>query len=395
MKVNKWTLGLAAVGLVSLPAGLLADEATQMNQVWTALTSTTISGYVDTSMQWNFGTGNANPPAYIYNTPDKQDGFNLNRVALRIERPLDEAQWAAGYKVDLWFGPDANTYATASPLSTGSSDFAIKQAYVALRTPVGNGLDFKIGVFDSIIGYESHDTPSNPNYTASYGRTIEPHTHTGVLGTYQFTEAISASFGIADTFGPSINARANPPRAESYKTYMGSVALTAPESWGFLSGSTLYGGFVNGFNANVGGGANATDTHLYVGATLNTPVKELKVGGAYDYVFLDNIGGVPTPGYIWNLAGYASYQATEKVSLHARGELFSRSGPDYVAGLLPSRGVELTGTLQYDLWKNVVSRLEFRWDHSADGTDQFGGTTFGAPSLKNVYMLAANVAYKF
>src|SRR5262249_15941048 len=145
MKVNKWTLGLAGLGLVSLPAGILADEATKMNQVWTALSSTTISGYVDTSMHWDMGTGNANPPAYIYNA-GKQDGLKLNRVALRIAKPLDEAQWAAGYNVDLWFGPDANTYNTASvPLGVNSSDFAIKQAYVTLRTPVGNGLDFKVG----------------------------------------------------------------------------------------------------------------------------------------------------------------------------------------------------------------------------------------------------------
>ena len=51
MKVNKWTLGLAALGLVSLPAGTQAEE--KMNSVWTALSSTTISGYVDTSGIWN------------------------------------------------------------------------------------------------------------------------------------------------------------------------------------------------------------------------------------------------------------------------------------------------------------------------------------------------------
>jgi len=31
-----------------------------------------ISGYVDTSAHWNPGTGNANPPAYAFNTPSKQ-----------------------------------------------------------------------------------------------------------------------------------------------------------------------------------------------------------------------------------------------------------------------------------------------------------------------------------
>src|SRR5213083_1724756 len=64
-KVNKWTLGLAAVGLVSLPSVVQAEE--KPNQLLTALSSTMISGYVDTSAHWNLGTGNAFPPAYAYN----------------------------------------------------------------------------------------------------------------------------------------------------------------------------------------------------------------------------------------------------------------------------------------------------------------------------------------
>ncbi|MFO1511436.1 MAG: hypothetical protein U1F83_00740 [Verrucomicrobiota bacterium] len=49
MKFNKWTLGLAAVGTVSLPSIAQAEE--KVSVVQTALSSTTISGYVDTS--WN------------------------------------------------------------------------------------------------------------------------------------------------------------------------------------------------------------------------------------------------------------------------------------------------------------------------------------------------------
>ena len=89
MNVNKWTLGLAAAGLVTLPLMVQAEE--KLSPVLTALSSTTISGYVDTSAHWDFGSGNDNPAPIIYNQ-GKQDGFNLNRVKLRIEKPLDEAQ---------------------------------------------------------------------------------------------------------------------------------------------------------------------------------------------------------------------------------------------------------------------------------------------------------------
>src|SRR5262249_24405676 len=165
MKVNKWTMGLAALGLVSLPGIGSAEE--KMNQVWTALSSTTIIGYVNTSINWNTGTGNGFTPQYCDNDSSKQDGFNLNAVKVAIEKPLDEAQWAAGYKAELIFGPDATAYHTTLDSAGDSSPAAIKQAYVALRAPVGNGLDFKLGVFDTILGYEVFDAGNNPNYTRS------------------------------------------------------------------------------------------------------------------------------------------------------------------------------------------------------------------------------------
>src|SRR5256714_10323179 len=167
MKFNKWTVGLAAVGVVSLASAARAEE--KVSTVMTALSSTTLSGYVDTSAQWNFGTGNAHLPDYKFGGSSKADGFNLDVIQLRIEKPLDEQDWAAGYRVDLWAGPDANALGTQSTLSSGSSDFAIRQAYVLLQAPLGNGLTFKLGVFDSIIGYESVESPNDPNYTRSYG----------------------------------------------------------------------------------------------------------------------------------------------------------------------------------------------------------------------------------
>ncbi|HKQ40648.1 MAG TPA: outer membrane beta-barrel protein [Verrucomicrobiae bacterium] len=375
MRVQKWTWGLAAAGLVSLPALVIAEE--QPSPILTALSSTTISGYVDVSAHWNPGSGNANnPPPYIYNQ-NKSDGFNLDKVKLRIERPLDEAQWAAGYRADLLFGPDANVFATQSTFNR--ADFAIQQAYVALRAPAGNGLDLKLGVFDSIIGYESHDTGNNPNYTRSYGTTIEPHTHTGLLATYQLLDSLGVAAGIANTLVPPINLRS--PRAESHKTYMASAAFTIPESVGFLAGSSVYAGFVEGF----GGSTDEDQANFYVGATLNTPVAGVKFGGAFDYVAdFAGVNGADARTY----AVYASFAATEKMSLHARAEYADVD--DLVGGDI----FALTGTLEYDLWRNVLSRLEVRWDHSASGDDMFGGSTT-TPSRKNEFLVAANFIYKF
>lgn len=401
MKYNPWTLGLAAAGLVTLPAATQAEE--KLNPLLTAVTPTSLSGAVSTSIHWNPGTGNAFTSPRLYQQ-GKADGFNLDVVSLTLDKPLDESQWAAGYHVDLWFGPDANTFASQSSGTT--ADLAIKQAYVALRTPFGNGLEWKVGVFDSVIGYESHDSSKDPNYSRSYAVSIEPHTHTGVLGSYQFNPSFGMSFGIANTLGPQINSRANPPKAESYKSYMASLAVTAPDDWGFISGSTFYAGFVNGWNSNFGTNSGS-QFNLYGGVTLNTPVKKLKVGAAYDYATLTDDaapGGSQPEQNAWAITGYASYELTEKLSGHFRLEYTETDANIYGTGSLladgKSRLFGMTGTLQYDLWANVISRLELIWDHQAGDNDMrgFGGSpekgeTQG--SKRDAFTVALNFIYKF
>ena len=363
MKINQWTLGLAAVGVVSLASAVNAEEA-KMNALQTALSSTTISGYVDTSVEWTLGNKNT-PIAIQDNIPfrsGKSDGFNLNVVKLSIEKPMDESEWASGYKVDLLFGPDAVAYNTSANSGT-TADFGIKQAYVALRTPVGNGIDWKLGTFDTVIGYETFEAGNNPNFTRSWGYAVEPTQHTGILGTYRINDNIAIAAGIANTLSSGINDRSgnnpnvNPSSETWHKTAMASIAITAPKDSGFLAGSTLYAGMVVGINngtSALGNGGNDQGNY-YIGATLNTPVTGLKAGVAFDYV--NDLGGITQD--IWVAGVYASYQATEKLSLHVRGEYAEAEN------ITPGESGKLfgvTGTAQYDLWKNVISRIELRYD---------------------------------
>jgi len=70
MKFNKWTVGLAAIGVVSLASAARADE--KMSQCKPRFRNTTLSGYVDVSAQWNLGQQNGlygvvgNTPGYAY-----------------------------------------------------------------------------------------------------------------------------------------------------------------------------------------------------------------------------------------------------------------------------------------------------------------------------------------
>jgi hypothetical protein len=273
------------------------------------------------------------------------------------------------------------------------------------------------------------------------------------LASYRVSDNVSFAAGIANTINSGINSRATSgssgivggplqsvwngllsgagavagvpvvpttganARSESYKSYMGSVAFTAPDSMGFLSGSTFYAGAVSGYNNSVlGSGLGNSSWNAYVGATLATPVAGLRLGAAFDYLGSEGQNnawltsdpfGTPTAADLrfevnaYAPALYLSYQATDKLSLHARGEYFQGDieARSTVLGFNQNASLKLwafTATAQYDLWKNVLSRVEFRWDHTEHG-NAFGGVDpiTGGPNRANAFMLAANVIYKF
>lgn len=397
MKINQWTVGLAAAGVVSLGSVAMAEEAN--NQVLTALSATTLSGYVDTSAIWNFDSGN-NMLAGRFNDAgpesinNKQDGFNLNVVGLSLAKPLDEGTWSAGYNVDLLFGPDANIYGGNST-GLNNNDFNIQNAYITLLAPVGNGLEIKMGYWGTIVGYEVQNPASNPNFSRSFGFSMEPFQHTGVLASYQVNEIIGLVAGVSEGTATVINARSG---RDSVKSYLGGISLTAPEGMGALEGATLYGAVIDGGNV----GSDDT-TWYYVGGAMPTPIEGLSVGFAWDYV-KDGLGGFGAPtGDQWALAGYLSYQATDKMSLHGRvdyAEADTGFGGVLGTGAQDVSGenedlLSLTLTAEYALSNNVLSRLELR--HDIADTDVFGGVQ-GGPLVgndDNATTLALQLVYQF
>jgi hypothetical protein len=368
MKFNKWTLGLAAVGVVSMASAVNADETTKLSPVETALSTTTISGYVDTAAQYNPGdavqTGN-----------NKVDNFSLNSATISLDRPMDESPWAAGYHIDLNAGTDAiNSFGEPS-----ADEYAvgIRQAYVALRTPVGNGIDWKMGAFDGVTGYESNTGYLNPNYTRSYGYAMNPATEVGLLGSYKFCDAVAVQLGMANSHNYYYT------DSVSSHDYIAGIALTAPNSFGWLKGSVLNLGTIQSFEAN---GVN----HYSVNATIATPVTGLKFGLAYDKLQVTS----PSTGADGNVYGvYATYQATQKLGFNLRGEYLDGKNLGYLYNSYDEvgngKGTEVTATIEYDLWANVMTRLEARWDHME--SEQ----AFNANNTADEYLLALNVVYKF
>jgi len=129
MNTHLRTSALIAAGIVSAGSAAFAEEG-KLNPVETALTSTTISGYVSASaffdLQGNDGT--VRLPGRVFDVGGNMDKINLDVVKLTIEKPLEEADWSAGYKVDLLFGPDANLFGYAAayvPMALGPEDIEL------------------------------------------------------------------------------------------------------------------------------------------------------------------------------------------------------------------------------------------------------------------------------
>ena len=389
MKFNKWTLGLAAVGAISLTSAARADEP-KLSPLNVAESDTTISGVVDIGAE--YATGNVHNDYYSgyssaasyynYGLNGGIDNFSVNQVLISLDKPLDASPWASGYHIDLNWGTSA-----VMPLNSTydygyySNENPLRQAYVTMRTPVGSGITWKAGLFDNILGYESNTLVSNPNYSHSYGWNVEPTSQLGLIGTYNIADWVSVTAGLANTYYQY---------SVSDKTYLGAVTFTAPDSFGWAKGAALTLGVNQGFY-------KYAQNNYYAGLTLPTPISALKVGLAFDLV--GNINEYPNNNpqddSEWIVGAYASYQATDKLSVNVRGEYNNGYGYPYDNGIRE----EVTITTAYNLWANVTSRVELRWDHADEGTPlgypgyDSSGAYDGARS--DDFTIAFNVAYTF
>jgi len=384
--LNPRTAALVALGLVSVPSCLRAEE--RPNSVLTALSSTSLSGYVDTSASWMFGTGQK-----LYGRSydqgsnsglgqNKQDGFNLNVVNLVLEKPLDEGTWSAGYRVQLFMGPDANTLASSSSFAP-TPDFAIKEANVALRVPIGNGIDFRLGVWTELLGYEISESYLNPNYSRSWGFFLEPIIHTGLRASYKFNDVVSAAAGVVDN-GVASNAINSRSTTESEKSYTALLTLTAPDSFGPFKGSVLNLSFLD-----TGMSGRENPINFYAGVTVPTPLKGFSVGISDDY----RVNGLADGSHENAADLYLMYEATAKLKFALRSEYFEGSAGALNVPVDGKNKVRLLGetfTVDYALWANVVTRGELRWDHSLTAQRMFGDG-----NQRDAVSLTLDVVYRF
>lgn len=410
-------MALAAAGVIGV-SSLEAAEAIKLVPAG-VYSDTVLSGYVDTSAIWRPGDASDSggskgfpdtlrSPGRLYDNPEKHNGFNLNAVSVALEKPLDEAAWSAGYRVQLLAGPDRVLRSTYT-LGGGKADVGLNEAYVTARAPIGNGLSFRLGYFTSPVGYEVYDSYRNPNYSRSYGYYLEPKAHTGFTASYEFTPWLSAMGGVANNFSPFVDAKTG---SESGKTYLALLTVTGA-GFGWPDASFTFG--YTGGNTATGAPTDEDPRiqHFYAGLRLPTPVQGLGVGVAYDYQ-IDAVANQPAIAfepagpkhtYATAIALYLDYHVG-RFSFNTRFE-YARGTPGYTIfgshgafdsvkplnGPDPEEFFGFTATAGYQFWENVISRLEFRYDRDLAGGPKVFGSA--ADPRRDSYTLALNVIYSF
>jgi len=413
---------LAAVASLSLadsaPEASAQDtkKMVQNNFVETAQKGIKLSGYVDAGYSYNFTGqgGNSQVNSRVQSDSAQQGDFNLYAVKIALEKAMtSENKAQAGFRVDVMIGEDAKFLAnpgathafdgTSQNNTQMDSNFLfLEQAYVQLRAPVGNGWDFKVGKFASILGYEVMERPANMNITYGVLYNQFPFWYTGVLSSYKFDEYLDGKLGVAN--GANSDNNTTTSGGSDGVALLAALNVTAPSgnaNWSHnfeystasenSTGAPGAPGTAQGQNAlpvNVASTSAAGGAWTIIYNSWGNWAPKFandKLLLAFDTVLGNTAGANGTNGGAvnknnttwWGAAAYTKYQFNDWFSLASRGEYFGGDNLSKISNSLgtdnPSAGLswwEYTITAGFNVIDNVLIRAEYRldWGNNISGT---------------------------
>ena len=428
---------LAAVASLSLadsaPEASAQDtkKMVQNNFVETAQKGVKLSGYVDTGYSYNFTGqgGNSQVNSRVQSDSAQQGDFNLYAVKIALEKAMtSENKAQAGFRVDVMIGEDAKYLANPSVQSNTAQDsnfLFLEQAYVQLRAPVGNGWDFKVGKFASILGYEVMERPANMNITYGLLYNQFPFWYTGVLSSYKFDEYLDGKLGVAN--GANSDNNTTTSGGSDGVALLAALNVTAPGGNANWSHNFEYStASENSTGADPAVSGSTTSQNALPSNVASTPT----AGGAYTLIYnswgnwapkfandklllafdtvLGNTAGANQPSGPQNTtwygaSAYAKYQFNDWFSLASRGEYF---GGDNLNKINNNAGNanqdaglswwEYTITAGFNVIDNVLIRAEYRldWGNNIAGTN--AGPDAGALNSSGpAHYAGAEVVYSF
>jgi len=344
---------LAAVTSLSLadsaPEASAQDtkKMVQNNFVETAQKGIKLSGYVDAGYAYNFtGSGNQSNVGARFGSDTAQRGdFNLYAVKIALEKALtSENKAQAGFRTDVMIGEDASYFINrtaqgVSNTNNNSNSLFLEQAYVSIRAPVGNGWDFKVGKFASILGYEVMERPANMNTTFGLLFNVMPLYYTGVLSSYKFDDYLDGKLGVVNGSNSDNNTTTNPNGSDGCAV-LAALNVTAP-----------------------GGNANWSNNFQYsTGNDNNTSVSSTSTSMSTEAASSTNLGNVSAYTLIYNTWGnWAPKFANDKLLFAFNALLGNSSGSSSTVGNINSTwyGAGAYAKYQFNDWFSLCSRGEY------------------------------------
>jgi len=406
----------------------------QNNFVETVQKGIKLSGYVDAGYSYNFNANQQQKVVPRFGTDTAYRGdFNLYAVKLALEKALtDENRAQAGFRTDVMIGEDAQYFidrdsgtTRSDNTSMNSNALFLEQAYASIRAPVGNGWDFKVGKFVSILGYEVIERPANMNVT--YGLLFQqfPLYYTGVLSSYRFDDYLDGKLGVVNgsnsdnNTSTSLNGDGCAVLAALNVTAPGGNATwsnnfqwsTNAENDTSLDASQQPGAsstVVGLFNQSSGTGytfiynswgnwaPKACDDKLLL--AFNTVLGTANSNNSADTSStVSNAGGTTW----WGAGGYLKYQFNDWFHLASRGEYLGGNNLHKISSFpaYSDAGMSLweyTLTAGFNVIDNLLLRAEYRMDWGTNSTQNSQPNTQesgfgGGPS----YYAGAEVVYSF
>jgi hypothetical protein len=367
------------------------DQGTKsgMGEFWQAID---VNMSVAGSYAWNFDQPNNHTPGHsgaglnqgrdgaFYPFHGDHNSFQVDQVWLDIgKKTTNESR--AGFMFSILYGnvasydaqgsfgalgtsgtaacPNASCGIRRLAANDSTSDYYIAQAYVSYLAPLGEGVEFDFGKFETLVGAEVADQSKNWNVTRSNEWTLlQSIDHVGLLGSTK-VGPLSFAAGVVN----QNNVITSSPDLNSEKSYIGKIGFAPNDKFSVaanvlygaegprsIAGSTLLRGTVNGRRTGL----------LDLLANYNGDHFSAWVDG--DYSWLED-----TQSAAWALALAGKVPITQVLSAALRLEyLRNQAGfvPIGIAGK-PLQNSEIygaTGTLAYQIAENLTLKAEARWD---------------------------------
>ena len=352
-----------------------------------AMSDVTISGFVTVSYFYDTSVpadGKSN--GYLWNT--SHNAFSINKIKLTLaSAPVERSgdTWDSAYRVSLMFGEDAPIVNTGGS-AQGFDE--LREAYVELNAPVGNGLNIRAGQLISLLNYESGDGgAANANFSQGYQWY---YTGNGPSAGVQFGYTLSDMFDVKLRVQNGMYA--GPFDGNSAKTVMGALGIK-PDDKTWLS--------VVGFGGKENNGLAVYGASLLGGRTIGD---KITTGIELDYFKFDGIAG-GSDADLYSAGVWLGYDFTAKVGVAVRAEYLDDPDGGGINGV-PLRGsstdsptgsllspdadgkiTSLALTLNYKPLPNVKIQPEVRFDNTTykDGFD----------GQQNRFLVGMGVTYLF